>query len=333
MPAAGGGGGGGGIGGGGVVSPRYPLHLHAVDVRDHGMTGDRGVKGVGDETGVSSSSSSCSTSGFSVAAACVDVLGFLSGPVFGGSPVYLVGYGVGGVIASAVAMAAPHGVRGVTVINANVVRPGSVGLSPAAKYFLRLGRKEGEVAEMLAGGSVPSSDELNAQADKRLKECGSFDKMNEELREVFPDRKERMVMLSNIKETNGELAWKMNVGNITRFAVTDFLANEKSGEGTRTTENGKKIDDELSVGSLLLNASKKSNVPFHWIRDQDGGFESRNALENFFSDAKVEDWTNFGGADATHRLLLPRAADVLHSVLNRFDLLSVEEKDDDVADK
>ena len=262
-------------------TPTLPTQLYALDLRDHGR-------------------SAYSKNSFDLVQACADVAGFIKGPVCDGHKVYLVGHGIGGYIASMIALAYPSLCHGVASLNSNVLQI-NPRVSPATTISL---------SERSADGVV-RSDIQGSSESVRLSNCGEFiqainsqaasEKM---LEKIFLDKRDRESFLSSALSLNKETQrqqWQCNITEITRFDI----------------ERQKNALD----AAICENASVKTPVSYLRITDKLYAIESHDFIQEKFPKAKSILWDDFGGKHAESAMALRRPADTAQNVFQHFKLL------------
>ena len=308
----------------GGKSPVYPIHLYALDMRDHGRSPH------GREI-------------FDPIASASDVLAFIQGSIVGGAPVYILGYGVGGYVATRVALSSPELVKGIMICNSNLLKPHR-NLHPLAKYlvsqYVKIKHGMDTPFDELHSSAFPTVQELNQFWSTELEKY-NFTDLDELFNNVFPNSIERATFLTNIEHSldDNKKGWKCNIGHLTRFATRVWVENHSLKRNDLENDSEiqickpvKESSSEADVDGQASHTRSESPLPLNtgnkikgtsllWLRDEDGTFESKAVAENLFKDFYVEDWSDFGGLNATHSLFLPRARDVLQRFLQYFSLL------------
>ena len=259
-------------------APKRPTNMYAVDLQDHGK-------------------SPHSSAEFDVIQACASVAQFIQSPLCQGEAVYLVGHGIGGYIASIVALAYPSLCTGVASLNSSLFDV-SEDVSSVTQWL---------VGAENAHNYTRSSHQSSAMAQDALSlllKSKSPDEVDQGLKKFIEDPRERKVFMASAvrhKLDKKECEWKSNVA-----AVGTFDLHRK-----------------LNAVDAALRAkhSISSTVNHLRILDSNAAFERKESIENIFSKSTTHIWNGFGGKRAQASLALHEPAKVAHTVFEHFKLL------------
>jgi len=154
------------------VAPKFPLHMYSLDLRNHGLSPHMPV--------------------FDVVSASRDVVDFLRDTLR--NPAYLIGCGVGGQIAAAVALGFPTLTKGIVCVNSNIE-------SAMPKHVLTT----------VMGGNGDAWRSVASQ-------CTNMSGFDKALASKVPNAKERRALLTNGCVTSPtSVQWRMNVEVMSQY--------------------------------------------------------------------------------------------------------------------